>query len=86
MSGVMKNVSYLCTRERSKTWGKEGWKKVVVCIVSDGRQKVNARTLASIATIGCYQDGVAKVCYPAEFVIFVLIVRAECCQWEACGA
>lgn len=62
MSGVMKNVSYLCTRDRSKTWGKEGWKKVVVCIVSDGRQKVNARTLASIATIGCYQDGVAKVC------------------------
>lgn len=61
MSGVMKNVAHLCTRDRSKTWGKEGWKKVVVCIVSDGRSKVNSRTLSSIATIGCYQDGVAKV-------------------------
>lgn len=61
MSGVMKNIAHLCTRDRSKTWGKEGWKKVVVCIVSDGRSKVNARTLSSIATIGCYQDGVAKV-------------------------
>ncbi|KAF8313001.1 glycosyltransferase family 2 protein [Clavulina sp. PMI_390] len=60
MSGVMKNVAHLCTRDRSKTWGKEGWKRVVVCIVSDGRSKVNARTLSAVAAIGCYQDGVAK--------------------------
>ena len=26
-------------------WGPEGWKKVVVCVVSDGRSKVNKRTL-----------------------------------------
>ncbi|KAG9030667.1 Chitin synthase, class 1, partial [Serendipita sp. 407] len=60
MSGVMKNIQHLITRERSKTWGKEGWKKVVVCIVSDGRSKINARTLSVIASMGCYQDGVAK--------------------------
>ncbi|KAG8806907.1 Chitin synthase, class 1, partial [Serendipita sp. 399] len=60
MSGVMKNIQHLITRERSKTWGKEGWKKVVVCIVSDGRMKINNRTLAVIAAMGCYQDGVAK--------------------------
>lgn len=60
MHGVMKNVAHLCTRERSKTWGKEGWKKVVVCIVSDGRQKINARTLSTIAAMGCYQEGFAK--------------------------
>ncbi|KAF5331771.1 hypothetical protein D9758_016641 [Tetrapyrgos nigripes] len=40
MQGVMKNVAHLCKRDRSKTWGKEGWKKVVVCIVSDGRLKI----------------------------------------------
>ena len=62
MHGVMKNVAHLCTRERSKTWGKDGWKKVVVCIVSDGRQKIASRTLSVIATMGAYQDGVAKVC------------------------
>jgi len=61
MQGVIRNVAHLCTRERSKTWGKEGWKKVVVCIVSDGRQKINSRTLSVIAAMGCYQDGVGKV-------------------------
>ncbi|QRV92035.1 chitin synthase [Ceratobasidium sp. AG-Ba] len=27
MHGVMQNIKHLCTRERSKTWSKEGWKK-----------------------------------------------------------
>ncbi|KAJ7935200.1 glycosyltransferase family 2 protein [Mycena leptocephala] len=39
----------------------EGWKKVVVCVVSDGRGKINSRTLSVIATMGCYQEGIAKV-------------------------
>ncbi|KAI8986294.1 glycosyltransferase family 2 protein [Trametes punicea] len=60
MHGVMKNIAHLCKRDRSKTWGKDGWKKVVVCIVSDGRQKINSRTLSVIAAMGAYQDGVAK--------------------------
>jgi chitin synthase len=60
MHGVMKNIQHLCSRDRSKTWGKEGWKKVVVCIVSDGRKKINSRTLSVIATIGAYQEGIAK--------------------------
>ncbi|KIO23871.1 glycosyltransferase family 2 protein [Tulasnella calospora MUT 4182] len=60
MHGVIKNVAHLCTRDRSKTWGKDGWKKVVVCIVSDGRSKINSRTLSVIAAMGIYQDGVAK--------------------------
>ncbi len=60
MHGVMTNIAHLCTRERSKTWGKEGWKKVVVCIVSDGRLKINSRTLACLAAMGVYQEGVGK--------------------------
>ncbi|KAH9165559.1 chitin synthase-domain-containing protein [Lactarius sanguifluus] len=59
MHGVMKNIAYLCKRDRSKTWGKEGWKKVVVCIVSDGCQKTNSRTLSAIAAIAAYQEGIA---------------------------
>jgi len=35
--GVMRSIAYLCKGDRSKTWGKDSWKKVVVCIVSDGR-------------------------------------------------
>ncbi|GAA5893025.1 hypothetical protein JCM5296_003407 [Sporobolomyces johnsonii] len=60
MHGVMKNIQHLCERNRSKTWGADGWKKVVVCIVSDGRAKINARTLSVLAAMGVYQDGVAK--------------------------
>ncbi|ORY77216.1 glycosyltransferase family 2 protein [Leucosporidium creatinivorum] len=60
MHGVMKNIQHLCERTRSKTWGADGWKKVVVCIVSDGRAKINSRTLSVLAAMGVYQDGVAK--------------------------
>ncbi|CEH18035.1 glycosyltransferase family 2 protein [Ceraceosorus bombacis] len=60
MHGVMSNIAHLCTRDRSKTWGKEGWKKVVVCIVSDGRLKINSRTLSVLAAMGVYQEGVGK--------------------------
>ncbi|KAJ7747757.1 glycosyltransferase family 2 protein [Mycena metata] len=60
MHGVIKNVAHLCKRDRSKTWGKDGWKKVVVCVVSDGRGKINSRTLSVLATMGCYQEGIAK--------------------------
>lgn len=59
MYGVQKNIQHLCTRTRSKMWGKDAWKKVVVVIVSDGRKKVNARTLSVLATQGIYQEGVA---------------------------
>ena len=60
MHGVMKNIAHLCGRDRSKTWGHNGWQKVVVCVVSDGRNKINQRTLALLASLGVYQDGVAK--------------------------
>ncbi|RMZ82278.1 hypothetical protein DV738_g1855, partial [Chaetothyriales sp. CBS 135597] len=60
MIGVFKNIEHLCSRTSSKTWGKEAWKKVVVCIVSDGRAKINERTKAVLAGLGVYQDGIAK--------------------------
>ncbi|KAL6252333.1 Chitin synthase, class 2 [Rhinocladiella similis] len=60
MIGVFKNIEYMCNRTSSKTWGKEAWKKIVVCIVSDGRAKINPRTRAVLAGLGVYQDGIAK--------------------------
>ncbi|KAA1467769.1 glycosyltransferase family 2 protein [Dentipellis sp. KUC8613] len=60
MNSVIKNVAHLCSRTRSKTWGPDGWKKVVVCVVSDGRNKVNKRTLQVLSLMGCYQEGIAK--------------------------
>ncbi|KAG9238516.1 class 2 chitin synthase [Amylocarpus encephaloides] len=60
MHAVMKNVSHFCSRSKSRTWGERGWEKIVVCIVSDGRQKVHPRTLDALAAMGVYQDGIAK--------------------------
>ncbi|KAI9712210.1 MAG: hypothetical protein M1812_006945 [Candelaria pacifica] len=60
MTGVFKNIEYMCSRKDSKTWGQEAWKKIVVCVVSDGRAKINPRTRAVLAGMGVYQDGIAK--------------------------
>ena len=60
MHGIMRNISHFCSRSKSRTWGKDGWQKIVVCVVSDGRQKVHPRTLDALAAMGVYQDGIAK--------------------------
>ncbi|KAI2473120.1 glycosyltransferase family 2 protein [Annulohypoxylon bovei var. microspora] len=60
MIGVLKNVEYMCSRKESKTWGPDAWKKVVVCVVSDGRAKINPRTRALLSGMGVYQEGIAK--------------------------
>ncbi|KAF8420791.1 chitin synthase-domain-containing protein [Tirmania nivea] len=60
MAGVFKNINFLCGRSRSTTWGNDAWKKVVVCVVSDGRAKINPRTRSVLAGMGCYQEGIAK--------------------------
>ncbi|KAI9655239.1 MAG: Chitin synthase, class 1 [Alyxoria varia] len=60
MVGVIKNIEYMCSRTSSKTWGNEAWKKIVVCVVSDGRAKINPRTRSVLAAMGVYQEGIAK--------------------------
>ncbi|SCO77279.1 chitin synthase class II [Fusarium oxysporum] len=60
MHAVMKNISHFCSRSRSRTWGETGWQKIVVCIVSDGREKIHPRTLDALAAMGVYQHGIAK--------------------------
>ncbi|KAJ1552827.1 Chitin synthase, class 2, partial [Cladochytrium tenue] len=57
---LMKNIAYLCQRSRSTTWGENGWQKVVVCIVSDGRTKIHPRVLNVLGIMGVYQDGLMK--------------------------
>lgn len=60
MHAVMKNISHFCSRNKSRTWGEQGWQKIVVCIVSDGREKIHPRTLDALAAMGVYQHGIAK--------------------------
>ena len=57
LHGVMRNISHLCTRKNSRTWGPDAWKKVVVCIVADGRKKVHPRVLDCLGALGVYQHG-----------------------------
>nr|prf chitin synthase [Aspergillus nidulans] len=61
MVGVFKNIEHMCSRTRSKTWGKDAWKKIVVCVISDGSLlKIKPANGAVLAGVGCYQDGIAK--------------------------
>ncbi|CAG8576422.1 4994_t:CDS:2, partial [Racocetra persica] len=60
MSSAIKNIAFLCKKTRSKTWGEDGWKKVVVVVVSDGRNKVNQRVLKVLGAMGVYQDGIMQ--------------------------
>ncbi|KAH6562790.1 hypothetical protein BASA60_010994 [Batrachochytrium salamandrivorans] len=36
---AQKNIAYLCSDQCPYSWGQDGWKNFVVCIVSDGRHK-----------------------------------------------
>lgn len=60
MHAVMLNIKHLCSRDRSRVWGKDGWKKVVVTIVADGRTKISPGVLNVLSAMGVYQEGVAK--------------------------
>ena len=60
MQSLMKGIAYLTNRSRSETWGKEGWKKAIICIVADGRSKINSRTLDVLGLMGVYQHGIMK--------------------------
>ncbi|KAJ1503044.1 Chitin synthase, class 2 [Coelomomyces lativittatus] len=58
---INKNIQHMCNKKEGPFCGEHGWKKIVVCIVSDGRLKINKGVLTVLATLGCYQEG---VCVP----------------------
>jgi chitin synthase len=53
-NALVRNISFLC---KDSIWGSLGWQKVVICIVSDGREKIHQKTLAVIGLLGIYQEG-----------------------------
>ncbi|OMJ24313.1 Chitin synthase 2 [Smittium culicis] len=57
---MVKNITHLCSRSKSRTWGADSWKKVVVCVVSDGRSKIDKRVLNGLGCMGVYQEGVMQ--------------------------
>nr|KAJ3420244.1 Chitin synthase, class 2 [Polyrhizophydium stewartii] len=57
---LRRNIDYLCKKTGSPVWGPDGWKKIVVCLVSDGRSKIHQKTLATLGVLGVYQEGLIK--------------------------
>ncbi|KAK6205333.1 chitin synthase-domain-containing protein [Scheffersomyces amazonensis] len=60
LKGVFENIKNLSERKNSSTWGPDSWKKVVICIVADGRLELNKRSQLLLTALGVYQDGYAK--------------------------
>lgn len=60
MAGVFKNIEYMCSLKgkHKGLWDENGWKKIVVCVVNDGRAKLHPRTRAVMTALGVYQHGV----------------------------
>ncbi|CAG8831676.1 5353_t:CDS:2, partial [Cetraspora pellucida] len=56
---IIENIACLCSLTESPTWGEDGWKKIIICIISD-RNKINKRTLSYLKALGVYQDGIAR--------------------------
>ncbi|KAJ3544833.1 hypothetical protein NM208_g2839 [Fusarium decemcellulare] len=48
LQSVFENIQSLAIRVNSKTWGKDSWKKVVVCILIDGMHSFEYSTLLSL--------------------------------------
>lgn len=57
-----------------------GCLKVVVCVVADGRLKINPRTRSVLAALGCYQDGVGKNVVLAKPVVRLPPFTAACIE------
>ena len=51
LTAVMNNIIYLCKRRKDSMWGRTGWQKVVVCIVADGRSKIDRQVLNVLGNI-----------------------------------
>ncbi|KAF9188464.1 Chitin synthase, class 2 [Haplosporangium sp. Z 11] len=67
LHSLIKNIKQMCSAtsksraHKNPVWASEdSWKKVVICIVADGRRHLNPLILKVLASMGCWQEGVAK--------------------------
>ncbi|KAJ3042656.1 Chitin synthase, class 2 [Rhizophlyctis rosea] len=59
MFGLAQNIKYLCESNKYG-WDADGWQKVAICVVSDGRSKVHPNVLKVLTVMGVYQEGLAQ--------------------------
>lgn len=55
---VLLNIKHLCALKKGQ-WNKDGWKKIVFCIIGDGRANFDRRAYSLMAALGLYQKGIA---------------------------
>jgi chitin synthase len=60
MGGVFQNIDYMCQGKGpfGGSFGVDGWKRIVVLVVSDGRKQLNPRTAAVLTALGVYQSDI----------------------------
>lgn len=59
MFGLSQCIKHLCEKNKYG-WDENGWKKVGIVLVSDGRSKVNPNVLKVLEVMGVYQEGIAQ--------------------------
>lgn len=69
LKGIFDNIQHLESKKNSSTWGPDSWKKIVVCIVADGREKIHETSQALLAGLGVYQEGFARNAVNDEKVV-----------------
>ncbi|KAJ3145291.1 Chitin synthase, class 1 [Geranomyces michiganensis] len=57
--GLFQNIQHFC-QKRKRGWDVDGWKKIVVVLVADGRQKVSPNVLLGLQTMGIYVPGLEQ--------------------------
>ncbi|KAJ3116646.1 Chitin synthase, class 2 [Nowakowskiella sp. JEL0407] len=60
MTSVAKNIAHFCSKKCPRTWGPNGWQKIVVCIVSDGRTKIHPKVLNILGLMGIWMEDLIK--------------------------
>ncbi|KAF0538224.1 glycosyltransferase family 2 protein [Gigaspora margarita] len=84
LNGIIENIAYLCSLEDSEIWDENGWKKVVVCIISNGRNNINERALAYLALLVPIRKTMDDGIFPTQ-ILFCLKEKekdnADSFQW-----
>lgn len=63
LKGVFKNIKTMYNLNEDESihpFGKNSWKKIVVVIVSDGKNKINERSKALLTLLGVFQEGIMQ--------------------------
>ncbi|GAA5894934.1 hypothetical protein JCM6882_008248 [Rhodosporidiobolus microsporus] len=71
--GIQRCIKHICTKQKAP-WlnaageAGEAWRKIVVCIVADGREKIQPRVLDALAALGVYQPDIAHESLDGQLV------------------